>query len=255
MALSSGVLSAGFCFSNEIVNWFWYGLLTFLSTIAVYNGQRLFKSKSKFKTPWLSWVRKNEKSIGTGTIFSLVGSGLIFLKIWNFSWLSFIVLSVSTIISILYVVRIKGRNMRELPYLKIHLIAFTWTTVIIAFPIINENLETESLVILLAHYFYVLAVTIPFDIRDLKYDDKHHNTIPQTVGIRASKTLSVSLLIMFATLMLSIETSLNTNMLFFGSIIIQVLLVIFMTEKRSDFYCAGYIDGAIGLLGLSYFLI
>ena len=255
MALSSGILSAGFCYSHQIENWLWYGILTFLSTLAVYNGQRLFKAKSKFKTPWLSWVKENKKLIGLGTLFSLSGACLIFLKVWNFNWLSFILLSLSGIISILYVVRIKGRNMRELPYLKIHLIALTWTAVIIAFPIINEGLEIENSIVLLAHYCYVLAVTIPFDIRDLKYDDTTHNTIPQTIGIRPSKALSLVLLIMFGLLMVSAENTLKTNCLFLGSILVQMFLVGFMNEKRSDLYCAGLIDGAIAFLGVSYFLM
>ena len=255
MALSSGILSAGFCYSHQIENWLWYGILTFLSTLAVYNGQRLFKAKSKFKTPWLSWVNDNQKTIASGTIISLGCAGLIILKIWNFNWLSFILLSVSTIISILYVVKIKGRNMRELPYLKIHLIALTWTAVIIGFPIINEELTVENSIVLLAHYCYVLAVTIPFDIRDLKYDDKRHKTIPQTIGIRASKASSLVLLIMFSLLMVSVENRLKTNGLFYVGILVQMLLVGFMNEKRSDIYCAGLIDGAIALVGLSYFLL
>ena len=255
MALSSGTLSAGFCFSQQIENWNWYGLLTFFSTLAVYNGQRLFKAKSKFKTPWLSWVNNNQKLIGFGTFLSLCSAGYIFLEIWNFNWVSFMLLSISGIVSILYVVKIKGRNMRELPYLKIHLIALTWIAVIIAFPILNEGLQTEIATVLFAHYCYVLAVTIPFDIRDLKFDDKEHNTIPQMVGIKASKTLSLVSLTLFTLLMVSVENKLKTNGLFYGGVLVQMILVIFMNEKRSDIYCAGLIDGAIALVGLSYFLL
>ena len=145
--------------------------------------------------------------------------------------------------------------MRELPYLKIHLIALTWTGVIIAFPILNEGLDTESAAVLFAHYCYVLAVTIPFDIRDLKFDKKEHNTIPQTTGIKPSKALSLILLTLFTLLMVSIENRLKINVLFYGGVLVQMILVIFMNEKRSDIYCAGLIDGAIALVGLSYFLL
>lgn len=255
MAFSSGILAAGFCYSYHVTNWFWYGIFTFLSTIAVYNGQRLFKAQSRYITPWLTWVRRNEKAIVTGTLLSLFGAGLVFLKIWSLSWLSLTVLCVSMLISILYVVKVKGRNMRELPYLKIHLIAITWSVVIFVFPVLNEKIEVNLFSVFLAHYCYVLAVTIPFDVRDLKYDDKRHKTIPQTVGINASKTLSVVLLIIFTLLMFCLLQGLKTNILFIIAIVTQIMLVVFMNEQRSDLYCAGYIDGAISLLGISYFFI
>jgi hypothetical protein len=44
-----------------------------------------------------------------------------------------------------------------------------------------------------------------------------------------------------------------TNSVFYFAILAQMILVIFMNERRSDLYCAGLIDGSIALLGASYF--
>jgi len=49
--------------------------------------------------------------------------------------------------------------------------------------------------------------------------------------------------------------SLQLNVLFYIAIITQLVLLIGMNEKRNDMYCAGLIDGAIAILGLSYFLV
>ena len=145
--------------------------------------------------------------------------------------------------------------MREIPHLKIHLIAISWVAVLITFPMVNEEWFTNVILYSIAHYLYVLAVTIPFDIRDLKYDLKEHRTIPQVVGVKASKAVSLVLLIGFVAIMVYVNCDLLYNWAFYGAVLVQIALVLLMTEKRSDFYCAGLIDGSIALLGLSYFLI
>ena len=145
--------------------------------------------------------------------------------------------------------------MREIPHLKIHLISISWVAVLITFPMVNEEWFTDILNYSIAHYLYVLAVTIPFDIRDLKYDFKEHRTIPQVLGVKASKALSLALLVSFVAIMGYTNCDLLFNWSFYGAVLAQVALVLFMTENRSDLYCAGLIDGSIALLGLSYFLI
>ena len=42
----------------------------------------------------------------------------------------------------------------------------------------------------------IIAVTIPFDIRDLKYDSSSLATIPQKIGVRRTKYLGLMLLVL-----------------------------------------------------------
>ena len=181
---------------------------------------------------------------------------LAILFVLKFSILNVSLLGISGVISLFYVFKIRGRNLREVPFLKIHLISFSWVAILIVFPLINENEYSNFLPLCIAHYLYVLAVTIPFDIRDLKFDMPHQKTIPQMIGVAASKALSVWLLLIFGWVMIYfVDGNLMTNPMFVVSILVQILLVLFMNENRSDIYCAGLIDGAIALLGMSYFLM
>ncbi len=253
VAFSAGFLSAGFCYQQEIENWVLYGLFSFFSTLAVYNGQRIFKAKENKETEWLTWVKIHHKIlIAFVFICSLFSTGLFFFLDQNITTIYFLFI-LTGCISILYVVRIKGRNMRELPFIKIHLIALSWVIVLILFPLLNESIVSFRQEYTFAFYCYVLAVTIPFDIRDIKYDSPSQKTIPQIMGIKFAKILSVLLLIVFFFIITSIEPSLRINILFVISIIIQLFLLLLMNEKRGDFYCAGLIDGTIGLMGLSLF--
>lgn len=246
-------MCAGFSFALGIEKWLYYGLFALFSTLVAYNGQRLLKAKEGKNTPWLSWVKTHTKPLLGITLFSALVAGICLLQIIQFKYDSLLLLIFASVSSVFYVIRIGNKNAREVPYLKIHLIAFTWVFVIVLFPLLNENCEANALWIFVAHYFYVVGVTIPFDIRDLKYDDPSHKTIPQVLGVFFAKINGIILLMLFFGIMLWQEPALICNWIFHLAVGIQIILVAFMNEKRSDFYCAGLIDGAILLLGMSYF--
>ena len=231
----------------------YYGFFALFSTLVAYNGQRLLKAREGKKTPWLNWVNEHSKSLWAVTIISAISAIFFLTQILHFKYDALLLLIFASVSSVLYVIRIGSKNAREVPYLKIHLIAFTWVFVFVLFPILNENEEAPILWMFIAHYFFVVAVTIPFDIRDLKYDDPSHKTIPQVLGVFLAKFNGVVLLLLFSGIMLWQLPALISNWIFHFAILTQILLVAFMHEKRSDFYCAGLIDGAIAILGISYF--
>ena len=256
VAISTASLCAGFTYRIGIDHWYYYGFFGFSSTFAVYNGQRLIKSATQKETPWLNWVRKHQRVLYLWVIAMSLGSLCSLLLIGQFNWKSLVLIAAAGLISLFYIVPIKGRNLRELAYVKIHLIAITWTVVLIAFPIVSEEQPIGNLVwVIFAHYLYILAVTIPFDIRDLKYDSKLQKTLPQLMGVAGSKGLAVICLAAFAGIMLWQMNSLGSNIIFYLAIAVQFLFIILMKESRGDLYCAGGIDGAISLLGISYFLL
>ena len=225
------------------------------STLAVYNGQRLFKADKLKKTPWLLWVKKQEKRLYLLVLSSSILAIVFLFMIQKLNITALFILGITGFISVFYVIKLGKVNLREIPYIKIHLIAVTWTIVLILFPIINEGINTSFIWICVAHYLYVVGVTIPFDIRDLKYDFRSQKTIPQVIGINGAKLISVILLLGFAGIMYSLYPLTIWNWLFNLSVVLQLVLILLMSEKRSDIYCAGGIDGAIVLLGLSYFLL
>ncbi len=237
-----------------------FGLFSFFGTLAVYNGQRLFKV-SEVETPWLSWVRKNLANIYILTIVSSAISlflGLVLIYNKDF-WYIAAWMTPAVIISFLYVFRLKGKNLRDIPHLKIHLIAFSWVCILILFPYlcgyyVDTAYWKPFAALIIAHYAYVIAVTIPFDIRDLKYDQSSQKTLPQVIGVWSSKALSLLLLIATGVLMIYWVPIRIDNYWFYLALLVQAALVVAMHPKRSDLYCAGWIDGSIALLGLAYFM-
>ena len=102
-------------------------------------------------------------------------------------------------------------------------------------------------------FLFILAIAIPFDIRDLKHDNVQYRTIPQVLGVVKSKWFAALMLSIFVFLMLLVSPGLLPNVMFYIAVSAQLVLITLMNEKRSDAYCAGLIDGAIALLGISYF--
>ncbi len=258
IATSAGLLIAGICNVFLIENDLYYGFFGFFSTLFVYNSQRLFKANIETKTAWLKWVYQHRKIIFFLSISSGIISGYLFFKLLNKVTPIIVLLFILAImISLFYVIKIKGRSLRELPYVKIHSIALTWTLVIVLFPILNENIyDLDILLIFIpANYIYFVAVAIPFDIRDLKHDSLTQRTIPQVVGIRNSKLISILLLISTALGIGIVFPNILKTLTFVIALSTQITLIVLTTVNRQEIYYSLLIDGAIALLGISYLTI
>ena len=243
----------GFCRLMRIENDLFYGIFTLFAILSVYNGQRILKLQDRKNSPWLDWVKLHKNSIIAITFISFLLSFYFLIQIIHFHQNSLLLLLFSGLISLFYVIKIRGKNLRELPYLKIHLISIVWVLMIILFPVINEQIYHNSIfIIALAHYFYILGVTIPFDIRDYHFDYEYQKTIPQVMGIKNAKYIAVLCLCIFYLLMTALFPLIAFSWLFIFAILIQILLILYSNTTQKDFYFAGFIDGSIALLGLSY---
>jgi 4-hydroxybenzoate polyprenyltransferase len=237
-------------------NKFYYAGFVFSSTFLVYNLQRVLFSLFSIETyasPHLKWIHTHKISTFCLMALSLLCTSFLFIEIYAGSALSLIILSISTILSLLYVYQSKSSRLRDIPHLKIHLIAIIWVTAVGIFPLINEGVEDlNNWFFVVAHYLYIVAITIPFDIRDLKYDHRKLRTFPQLIGVKNSKILSVALLLVFAGLALFFKETLQTNSIFLLALFLTFFLLMGIHEKRHSFYCSGWIESSIILVGWSY---
>ncbi len=255
IATSAGVLIAGITNLFGIENIIEYGFFGFFATFCVYNSHRLVKASFETKTPWLKWVSRHKKLILNLSVLSGLISVLYFIKLINEIRITIIALIIVAVcIAFFYVIRLGQKNIRELPYLKIHSIAFTWTAIIVLFPIMNENVLNSQVLLYFipAHYLYFMAIAIPFDIRDLKHDLPTQKTIPQVIGVKNAKILAVVLLIITALLINIYANSYLPIPLFLSAVLIQILLIISTKLTKKDFHYNILIDGSIALLGASY---
>ncbi|MCG9970111.1 hypothetical protein [Christiangramia crocea] len=139
----------------------------------------------------------------------------------------------------------KDKNLRSLPGLKIFIIAVVWAGTTVLLPLINAEayLGTGILVDFIQRLFLVIVLTLPFEIRDLKYDDEALGTIPQRLGVFKSKVfgLFLILLIFFSEI---IQNSFSSAE-FLAFIIILLVSGILLWKAGRDqkkYYCSFWVE-------------
>ena len=146
---------------------------------------------------------------------------------------------------------------RNIPYLKIFLIAYVWASATVIFPMLHEELiiQTPQIIALFfERFFFTLAITIPFDIRDEESDNRVGlPTLVNLLNPQKSKVLSVFFLIICAGLIYYFHT--NYLLHFEIVYIVTVFLIIGSSKKRSEWYFTGLIDGIFVLEFAILFLI
>jgi 4-hydroxybenzoate polyprenyltransferase len=187
----------------------------FFGTLAVYNFHRIFRLDVLYhgeKSSRHEWIIAHNKSLWFITIFAVLVCGICFIDFYSLPLI--ITASPAVLVVLLYVMPVfswSGNKirLRDLPFIKLFLVAFSWAYVTVVFPLVVEK---DNLAFLNESGFYlnfsqrlifILAITIPFDFRDLELDRKNKvATFANAFGVEVAKNWSVLLLGFFAVLVM-----------------------------------------------------
>lgn len=220
-----------------------YNLTIFLS--AIYRGEEAGKGK-------MEWFLRHKKVLYASLFFSFL------LLIWFFPFSSlyeclfFLHLGV---ISVLYnipdrLANTRYRSIRSIPLIKIFLIAYVWAALGAWYPAILEPGNSNPSYLFVLFFLFILAITLPFDIRDYHSDQRTALlTIPGLIGIRATKLVASGLMLLYGVGMgiEYLEWQPVGILTFF-----TIVLIWFSASARPDWYYTGLIDS---LIILQYLLI
>ena len=157
----------------------------FFATLFTYNFQRVVKLKQRTIDLKTDLQEKNK----TSTYFIMIIAGIIIAyHFYYFKTSTQIAIIFSGILSVLY-----PFGIRNIPFAKILVIALVWTISTMLLLVLENNIFiSQNLILhLSARFLFVFAITIPFDIRDLKFDDKKMKTIPIAFGEVKAKLIGV----------------------------------------------------------------
>ncbi|AFM05460.1 UbiA prenyltransferase family protein [Bernardetia litoralis DSM 6794] len=146
---------------------------------------------------------------------------------------------------------------RNIPYLKIFLIAYVWASATVIFPMLHEHLiiqNPKTIALFFERLFFTLAITVPFDIRDKEGDKRVGlNTLVSLLSVQKSKILAIFLLLICTALIYHFHIN---YFLHFGIVyILTAFLIIGSSNKRSEWYFTGLIDGLFVVEFLILFFI
>ncbi len=175
-------------------------LFVFCGTVLAYNFIRAVQMDRIY--PSLShWIRSSARPLAVLNFLAFMG---LIYSLFRFSVSDLVFISPFFLLTLFYVIPFQGRfkGFRSMPGFKLFLIAAVWAGVTVLFPLrVNDlALDTKAWVVFVQRFLFVLAITIPFDIRDLQLDRSDLSTLPQFLGVDRSKYLALGTLLVFALL-------------------------------------------------------
>ena len=192
------------------------------------------------------WMRNRPRLVQFILLCSAVCS--LFVVV-SFPLYAFGFLAMMAGISYFYIQKLpgkSGRNLRDRPFIKIYLIAGVWALTSVLLPLfLLETFIWNWLWLTLVNFLFILAITIPFDIRDIDLDEEDKRTIPQLIGVRNAKILAS----IFALGSFGLMVYLYPNMWppITGTALFTIALILGSTKSRPDQYYSFFVDGLLVL--------
>lgn len=163
--------------------------------------------------------------------------------------------------ALLYNVRFKHINFygfRSMPLLKIISIAFVWVMVCNVYPLLIFDIKFDSVELsrMVLKFFWIIALTIPFDIRDV-YEDEQQNllTIPSLIGSKNSYSLCYFMFLAISIGHFLILGQTLESVIVLISSLIAILIVNNSKNKKSDLNYLIKLDGLLILQFLLFYFI
>ena len=207
--------------------------LTFLSYNYIYwIGNR--SNSEKMDSDRKRWM-DNNKWIPPALFF--VAIIYIATKIYLLSLTQWFILLILSVLSIFYIIPSRSdRGIRWLPGLKMQIIALSWSLLIVPFSF-DKLLTTHTLFIQGAIvFFFVMALAIPFDLRDIQNDSKSLRTLPQVFGVKSSVRLSEMLLFMIGIIIFVYTPSLTEKSIHLFFTLTSITLIHYSIHQKPMYY-------------------
>ena len=149
------------------------------------------------------------------------------------------------------------KNIRNHSRIKIFIVAFCWASVTVLFPLTNEtDIDfLNSFIHFIQRFVFVIAYTIPFEIRDLKYDSLNLKTMPQVFGIKKTKKIALFLLSLFTLITLWLSPIILNYLISDLLIALIAGYLIWISRKNQTKYFASFWVESIPLIWLIIILL
>jgi len=233
--------------------------LLFSSTLALYNFSIVLskpnnpENSTSARVRWIFSHYRLMITISIISVFSIIPLSLFL------STSSKILLFTLALISVaynlpLFTIHDKKFGLRNIPGIKLFLIASVWALSCVLLPILEmENNQTisvtlnDTILLIAKRFLFISAITVPFDIRDI-YQDKFYElkTIPVLFGERWALLICQGLLGAYIILLVLFTEHFDAN--FFGlslTIILTGWLIFKSKWKRNEYYYFLYLDGTM----------
>lgn len=242
--------------------WHPYLFIIFFATLFEYNLHRLITvltNKEALNSEKHRWVHENLKLFYLLVFCSVTGFVIVALLA---KMEVLITLAPFALITFFYSVPVFRNNrhffrLREIPYLKIFLIAIVWSATTILLPIVqspNTFNNANVAIMLTERFFFILAISIPFDIRDQEADENAGlKTFPILLNEKRAMLMSyISLAVFFLITVFHYQQA-GIRFIIGAMVLSTATTYLFLKSKKikkMPYYYYGILDGTMLLQGL-----
>lgn len=232
----------------------------FFSTLLIYNlAVLLAKPKAPQNSPFkrVRWIFEHHRLTISTTLISalcLIPLGLLYLSFESKLLMIFVgLLAVAYNIPFL-TLNNKKIGLRNIPGIKLFLIAFVWASSCVLLPIVelesSHQLQiplSETVLLVAKRFLFICAITVPFDIRDLFQDKLYElKTIPVILGEKKAWIFCQALLAIYLLLLILFTKGINIDVIGLALTVFLTGWLIFKSNiKRNEYFYFFYLDGTM----------
>ena len=235
-------------------------LFVFFASLFTYNFQRLVRMNTQGELSFRQqWLQQNKFLLWVVTTLSAAATVYFSVSLSYNSLRLLIPLGIIVFMYSLPLLYWEGRwwRLRELPGIKIFLIAFAWSLVSVALLVEEYQIKwtTDVWLLFAQRICFVFAITIPFDIRDLKHDKFQLKTIPRVFGEEKARYIACASLAMYELLVI-VQFNLGEMIGVYDLIAllctsaVTAYLLIKSTSDKGEYHFAFWVEGTSVLMYL-----
>lgn len=244
---------------NQCLNG-WVFMQMFAATFVVYNLQRFVKS-NQYETNSRAGIftQKNKTRLQVSVVICII---FLVLSPWKWSLeLIFFIVSLLAF-SALYVIRVlptksrKRISLREVPMMKVLVVTGVWSLATTILPLwLSESTVNDGTgAMVMERWTFLMAITIPFDLRDMHVDHPSSRTIPQLIGASGARIISTFfILAMLAVNLYRLSAGWISVLTFIAISIVALITLVLIKKAKPDtnsLLFAGWLDGTMVIRGL-----
>ena len=156
----------------------------------------------------------------------------------------------------------KQKRLRDVPGLKILVLASVWAWIVIYLPFLCLEIPIlpHTILVYLEKWLLFFAIAIAFDIRDVVFDKSRGTlTLPGKFGVNFAKILAQLALVIAIGLSYHLYTSsYYSGAVFIGttfSLLSTGILISFAAPQRTSYFYEGFLDGMLILQPLAIWML
>ncbi len=191
--------------------------------------------------------RSLTNSLKTIQVFSAVCFVILGIITFQVSLYTLLITAGFGLLTFLYAVPfIKNKNLRGFSGIKIFVVAVVWSGVSVIIPLVasKTSVSGDILITFLQRVLVVVALLLPFEIRDVRYDAQNLKTLPQQIGVRNTKLLGQGVL--FLCLVLEFFKQNATVAYIFSLLLFCVVLgwlILISKTEQTRYFSSFWVEG------------